>query len=112
MLKSTSRLKKEKDFGKVLRSGKKIRDEFLAIRFVAGSGEKTRFGVSVSKRVSKKATKRNKIRRQELALCAALLPRIKGKLDIVIFALPGLEKKSFPEIKEMTEKIFLKAQIL
>lgn len=112
MLPKINRLKSEKDFGKVLRAGKKIKENFLILKFIQNSEKHPRFGVSVSKKISKKATVRNKIRRRLLALCGAHAPGIKRNLDIAISALPGLENKSFPEIKKMVGDIFLKAGIV
>src|SRR4030042_1044735 len=112
MVPKNNRLKKEKDFGKVLRSGRKIKEEFLILKLARTGGARTRFGISVSKKISKKATVRNKIRRRMASACAFYLDRVDPGWDIVLFTLPGVEIKKFSEIKTSAEKPFLKAGIM
>ncbi|MDB4939728.1 MAG: rnpA [Candidatus Doudnabacteria bacterium] len=61
MLKKTNRINKTRDLQKVYRSGKTLHTPALVIKFV--SGAKTRVGMVVSKKVSKKAVERNRIKR-------------------------------------------------
>jgi ribonuclease P protein component len=68
MLKSRHRLKKQADFLRVLKEGKRYHDKSVAIAQLANFLGFPRFGVIVSKKVSKKAVVRNKIRRVILAI--------------------------------------------
>lgn len=112
MLAKTNRLKKERDFGKILRSGKKFREDFLLLRVSKNDIDKVRFGISVSKKVSKKATLRNKLKRRLASLLAIYLPRIRKGTDLLFITLPGMELKTFPEIKETIGELFKKSKVL
>ncbi len=61
MLKKINRINKTRDLQKVYRSGKTLHTPALVIKFVLGM--KTRTGFVVSKKVSKKAVERNRIKR-------------------------------------------------
>jgi ribonuclease P protein component len=111
MLQKINRLKKEKDFRKVLRSKNSQKEDFLLLKWVQNSSARSRIGISVSKKISKKATQRNKIKRQLAALSRLNLPKIKIGLDIFLTALPGLETKNFSEIDLMYNKLFIRAGI-
>lgn len=112
MFPKANRLKREKDFERILRNGKTFKEGFLILRIVKNNINQTRFGVSVSKKISKKATLRNKIKRRLLSLLKPRSPKIKTGVDIFLIALPGLETKDFWEIKEMIHELFTKAKIL
>lgn len=77
-----------------------------------------RFGFVVSLKVSKKATLRNKVRRRLSEIIKAEernIPfggQIKPGTDLVIIALPGIEKKEFLEIKEAVNSALAKAKCL
>lgn len=61
MLKKTNRINKTRDLQKVYRSGKTMHTPALVIKFV--KGDKLRTGFVVSKKISKKAVERNRIKR-------------------------------------------------
>jgi ribonuclease P protein component len=111
MLPKNNRLKKEKDFEIILRSGRGTKEGLLLLKETENNTKQTRFGISISKKISKKATLRNKIRRRITSLLKFELPFIKEGKDILLIALPGLEKKDFSGIKDNIGKIFGKAKI-
>jgi len=104
-------LKTEKDFRKILREGKSVKEDLLVLKFIKNNFKKTRFAVSVSLKISKKATLRNKIKRRLRNLLGLKLPKIKRGTDLLLIALPGLENKDFWEIDEIVNKLFTKAKI-
>ncbi|GAC1412816.1 MAG: ribonuclease P protein component [Candidatus Doudnabacteria bacterium] len=61
MLKKINRINKTRELQKVYRSGKTMHTPALVIKFV--KGDKTRTGFVVSKKISKKAVERNRIKR-------------------------------------------------
>jgi ribonuclease P protein component len=61
MLKKINRINKTRELEKVYRNGKTLHTAALVIKFI--SGLKTRTGFVVSKKVSKKAVERNRIKR-------------------------------------------------
>ncbi len=85
MLKSVNRLKKDSDFQVVWRTGTKIKTAHLVGSFLVTNGEEPRFGVIISKKISKLAVKRNRVRRIILAQIAELL-RLESKknIDVVL----------------------------
>lgn len=68
---------------------------------------KVRLAVSVSKKVSKKAVVRNRVRRRAYSASAPLLSLIKPNLYL-ISAKPGSEKSQGENLKKEIESLFLK----
>lgn len=62
MLKRNFRLKKESDFKRIYRNGKKIHGIFFDIIYLQNK-DRNRFGVTVTTKTINKATKRNQIKR-------------------------------------------------
>ena len=112
MLPKQHRLKKKKDFEKVFKEGKGLKEDFLILKFMKNNLKNSRFGIMVSQKISKKAFIRNKIKRRIKALIHLKLPKIKESLDLVFIALSGLENQDFWEIEATIDKIFTRAKIL
>ncbi len=112
MLKKINRLKKKKDFEKVLKDGKGFKEDFLLFKIIKNNLKISRFGFIISQRVSKKATVRNKLKRKMSELVKIKLEKIKRGIDGAFIVFPGLENKDFWEIEGIIEKIFTKAKIL
>ena len=108
MLKKINRLQKEKDIEKVLRRGKAEKEGLLVLKRLKSDTEKTRFGFLISKKVSKKAIERNKIKRRLRELVKDNLQELRQGTDNLLIALPGVEKKDFKQTKEMINKLFKK----
>ena len=96
----------------VFKKGKSFKESFLILRFVSAKAKDFRCGIVVSKKVSKKAFVRNKIKRRIRAIVRPMIPKIKKKTDTVLFALPGLEKKDFWETEKIIDKLFKKAKLI
>ena len=114
-------LKKRKDIERVFEKGKRFKEDFLILKITKNALSQTRFGFIVSKKVSKKATLRNKIKRKLREIVSKKGKKLKkGRrspttrpgMDIVLIALPGLETKDFWEIDETLNKLFKKAECL
>lgn len=111
MLPSKNRLKKKKDFERVFKEGKGVKEEFLYIKVVANNLTVSRVGFIVSQKVSKKAVLRNKIKRRLREITKEKLPKIKQGLDIVLTATPEAAAKDFSEMEKEVDRIFTKAKI-
>ena len=119
MLPKKNRLQKKKDFEKVFAQGKGFRQDLLFLKAVKNDSETLRFGLVVSKKISKSAVKRNKVKRRLREIIRSQLQNYpsfeagqKNKgLDIVIVSLPGIEQKNYQEIEEAAQKLFTKAGI-
>jgi len=110
MLPKINRLKKRKDIEKVFEKGKRFKEDFLILKITKNALSQTRFGFIVSKKVSKKATLRNKIKRKLREIVSQ--KRIKKGIDILLITMPGLETKDFWEIDETLNELFKKAKCL
>ena len=72
----------------------------------------SRFGFVVSKKIAKKSTIRNKIKRRLREIIGRGLPEIKKGIDGVFISKTGLEKKGFQQLEETVSIILAKAGIL
>lgn len=111
MLAKKNRLKKKKDFENVFKKGRSLKEGFLVLKIINNRSDKIRFGFIVSQKISKKATCRNKIRRQISELIRLKIKKLKKGVDGIIITLPGIEEKNFSEIKEIIDKLFKRAGI-
>jgi len=64
MLPKQNRLKKKKDCDSVIKQGRHNADRFLVLKIQRNSLEQSRIGFVVSKKISKKAVERNRIKRR------------------------------------------------
>lgn len=112
MLPKTNRLTKKKDLERVFRKGEGVKEGLLILKTVKNNLDNSRFGFVVSRKVSKKANLRNKIKRRLRDLVKGKLKKIKEGRDALLIALPGLERKGFKEIEETINKLFKKAKIM
>ena len=108
MLPKINRIRKKRDFEAIFKRGqggtRSFRGSFLSFKAVKNNLELARFGFVVSKKVSKKATVRNKIKRRLCVAVEGQIGNIKTGTDNLFIALPGIEKKEFFEIKETVKK--------
>ncbi len=111
MLPSENRLKK-KDFQKVFKKGKGIKENFLTFKWAVNNLKVSRFGFVVSRKVSKKATLRNKIKRKLREKVRAELPRLKVGIDGAVIVNPGAAKAESQTIAESLKKIFSRARLI
>ena len=100
MLPKTNRLTKSREIQVVLRKGQGIKRKSLLLKIGTQPAlSPPRFAVVVSRKVSKKATVRNKIRRRILEALRREMGGIKG-VHCVVMALPGSATLGFKDICE------------
>jgi len=113
MLPKINRIKKKKDFEKIFKKKEKsFRNKLFVLKISENKLPYTRFGFVVSKKISSKATIRNKIRRRISSVVRSQKEKLKSGLDLIIIVLPGAEKGNFSETKEATIEILQKAKCL
>jgi len=111
MLPKINRIKKKKDFEMIFKDSKSFRNNLFILRVAQNNLGLSRFGFVVSKKISKKAVVRNKIKRRLSEATRAYSEKIKSGTDLVFITLSGIEKKDFPEIKEAVTSAILKARL-
>lgn len=102
---------KGNEFREVLKKGRGFRVESLVLKLLRKEKEK-RFGFLISKKVLKKATQRNKLKRRLREILRERVEKIEDGIRAVFIALPGLEKKDFKGLEGIVEKILKKSKAL
>ncbi len=111
MLLKKHRLRKKKDFERVSEKGKLLTKDFLVLKTVKNNLKLARVGLVVSRKVSKKAVQRNKVKRKLREAVRNNIRKIKVGYDLIFFTKKGIEKKSFSEIKKMVEDLLVRAKL-
>lgn len=111
MLSKQNRLRKKSDFDNVFKRGKPFKSGSLLVKIIKNNLEISRFGFIVSKKVSKKAVERNKIKRWLSGVTMGVQKDIKQGFDIVFFVLPEAKDKNYLEIKNSVIDIFKKTKL-
>ena len=125
-----NRLKASRDFSKVYRKGKRASTKHLAVRALkqldalnksgnqneqsAGSSPalSSCFGISISKKVSKRAVVRNRIKRQIRSVIRDRLPNILPGWQVVIVVRPSAVECDFADFLRELEYLLKKLNIL
>ncbi|OQA70330.1 MAG: Ribonuclease P protein component [Parcubacteria group bacterium ADurb.Bin247] len=110
MLPFKNRIKKEKDFRKVFNAGKFVSLDFVSIKFSSNNLAETRFGFIVSKKVSKKAVTRNRLKRIFREQTRLNLKNIKPGLDVVVIVKSS--QITSVEARRILLELFKRANIL
>lgn len=109
MLSKINRIKKKKDFEIIFKNSKSFKNNLFILKIKKNNLGINRFGFVVSQKISKKATTRNKIRRRLAGLMRSKTMEMKNGIDLIIITLPGIEKKTFFELKEAVDALFVKS---
>jgi ribonuclease P protein component len=112
MLPKINRIKKKKDFEIIFKNSKNLRSNLFILKIKKNNLGLDRFGLVVSQKVSKRAVIRNKVRRRLAEAIKTEIENIETGLDLVLVALPGIEKEGFPEIKESVKNALAKLGLI
>ncbi len=112
MLFSENRIKKKSDFKNILNNGDTIYSDIVVIKFLNNGLKQTRFGLIVSRKVSRSAVKRNKIKRILREQLRINLSNFREGLDLIVIAKKAIIYKKSDEVWKTLEKIFLEKEIL
>ena len=108
MLKKRRRVPRElftEVFDKHKRELRRLKSEHFSLLFFPTPNKESKAAVSVSKKVSKSAVKRNKVRRRAYSLLGDILSGVKPGIYF-INTHPGSEKLKFDEFKKEFESLF------
>ena len=111
MLPKKHRLRKRKDFERVAEKGKLLTKDFLVLKAAKNNLKLTRVGSVVSRKISRKAVLRNKVKRKLREAVRGNIRKIKLGYDLIFFTKKGIERKSFSEIKKMVEDLLVRAKL-
>lgn len=112
MLKKQFRLRKQKDFENVFSKGVYFSGSFLALKAVKNNMSVSRFGFIVSNKISKKAVKRNRIKRLLRESVRLSQKNIKSGFDLMFISKSGIADKKFEEVNLSVEKLLKKSGLL
>lgn len=104
-LKKTNRLKKQKDFDLLKKKGKQVSTDLFNYVYLQEDTKRKQIGFVVSKKISKKAVARNKIRRRLSEAVRLLLPRIKPGVKAIFFVKQKIKNSSYQEIYDRVRDV-------
>jgi len=99
--KTIGRLKKRSDFLRVQQSGKKWVAKGLIVEVVDSAYDKPHYGITVSKKTSKLAVTRNRIKRRLRSVIKEVFPQYtEHHIDIVVIGRIAAEKREYSDLKQ------------
>lgn len=111
MLSKINRLRKKKDFARIYQRGRSFSTPYLWLKILPNQLEDNRFGIVVSRKVSKKAVTRNLIKRRLRAMIKQYLPSLKSGYDVILTARYSILGKSYREIENNLRNLFQRSQL-
>ncbi len=111
MLPLKHRLKKKKDFEKVLKEGSFFRTNHLFLKIKKNEINISRIGFIISKKKIKKAVERNRVKRKLREIIRFYLSKIKPGYDMVFGVMSEAEGKEYQELEKTVIQILKKAKI-
>ncbi len=118
-LPKANRLKDYRNFRQVYQKGKVYKSSHLVLRaiFEAVVSEKnrnptTRFGITISRKVSKKAVIRNRLKRQIRSVIRSLLPQIVLGWQVIIIVRPSAIGCNYEHFLRELKQLFMQAGII
>ena len=118
-LPKVNRLKHRLDFSAVFRQGIRRQSPHLTLRAWRQKPETAesnkippKIGFSVSQKVSKLATQRNRIKRQLRAAFRQLLPRLKSDWLLVVVVKPSATECEYQQFLQELEQLLADAEVL
>ena len=103
---------KTKDFQKVYSQRQGFREDGFLLKVGTQKSTVSRLGVVVSKKVEKRAVRRNRIRRVLREAVRGELGLVKGGHNLVLIVLPGFALPSFQETKKTLRTLLRKASLV
>lgn len=102
---------KSKEIERVFKKGRIYRGVFLLLKLKRNNLKVSRFAFVVPMSLSKKAPKRNRLRRQLQEILRKKLSFLKIGFDGILIALPGALEKNYKEIEKEIDKLLRLADI-
>jgi len=112
MLAKQHRLAKEKDFKKINITGRSFFTPCFKLKYLANKLEFSRFAIVASTKVSKKATQRNRLKRQLREIIRLNLNEIRTGYDIIIYLKSKALDQHYQELERQTLALLAGARLL
>lgn len=112
MLATKNRLTKEKDFKRINRLSRPFFSFYFRLKYLANNLGLNRFAVVVTTKISKKATERNKIKRQIREIIRSNQGQIKPGHDVIISAQAKALNKDYQDLEKNLLSLLNKAKLL
>lgn len=112
MLPKKYRLTKNAEFLRVNRSGKRAFSAYFRLNYLANHGAASRFGQVISNKISKKATVRNRLKRQVSEIIRLNKRKIIDGYDLVIFLNQQAIGRTYQELEKELVYLLNKAKLL
>lgn len=112
MLPKNRRITSQKEWDMIHKYGRGMHSTEMVLKFVKNKQGISRFGFIVGTKVSKKANKRNQIKRRLRAIIKDNLEKIREGYDIIYITRPGIIKKSQQEIKRGAKELLKRAKLI
>ncbi|MGA1862164.1 ribonuclease P protein component [Deferribacter thermophilus] len=104
--KKDERLRKQREFENVFENGRWVNGKYVDICFALDQSRKV--GFIVSKKISKKAVIRNKVKRRLREIFRLNKYDLPDTVNLIIVAKKGVEKVSFSDLEDEVRKLFKK----
>ncbi len=105
-------LKKENDFKKVFSQGEVFGNRTFVMYFIKNRSADNRLGIIVSKKISKKAVVRNKIRRRIKEAYRLNEDKIASGYDVILIARESIKTTDYRTIEKSLLHLFYKKNLL
>ena len=112
MLPKVNLLRKEKDFAAVFEKNRSFNGSILGMKVRTNQNETIRFGFLVGLKVSKRACKRNLVKRRMKYAIGQHLFEIRPGQDFVLIGFPLILNKSYQEIAKEIDEGLVKLKAL
>lgn len=108
MLSRPYRLTKKNEIDRVFRRGQSFFTGTIGVKAARNGKELSRFAIIVSTKVAKKATLRNRLKRQLREMVRLMREDVSPGYDVVVVSRAGMEKSSREELQRALAVAFLK----
>ncbi|HEY9888992.1 MAG TPA: ribonuclease P protein component [Candidatus Obscuribacterales bacterium] len=110
------RLRRTKEFAQVYQAGRQSSTRHLVVKVLTlpeqFSQSCSRFGITISQKVSKQAVVRNRIKRRVRAALQVLIPRLRSGLWLVIVVRSPAVECDYGQFLRELEQLFLELEVL
>ncbi|MCK5608597.1 ribonuclease P protein component [Candidatus Pacearchaeota archaeon] len=105
MLNKKNRIGNKQVIENLYRKGQLFKNQYLVFKYET-TNDPSQFAVSVSKKIDKKAVKRNRIRRQIQEAIRINLTKLEKNFIVLIIARPPCQKATFDDLNQGIQTFF------